>query len=75
MSKQKTINLEGLLEATYKGMYTSVSKMKSILDNSDIYDEGYIMDIQKEVPFLMHTIQNCILYKDLMSQSVENKGV
>lgn len=67
MNKIKTITLEGLLHTTYVSVYTQILEMFNLVSTTDELNEAYIMELQKRIPMLVHTIQNCITYKDKIS--------
>lgn len=71
----KQITLEDLLKYTYSCVYTQILEMSNLVNTSDELDEGYIMELQKRIPLLAHTIQNCIVYKDKLCSKGDDNNV
>lgn len=67
MPKAKIIKLEELLHHTYCACYSQILDMSNLMNTSDELDEGYIMELQKRIPALLHTIDTAIRFKKLIA--------
>lgn len=67
MAKAKIISLEQLLQHTYCSCFTQITEMSNIINLSDELDEGYIMELQKRIPLLLHTVNTAISFKKIIA--------
>lgn len=74
MAKKQIIKLEDLLHHTYCACYTQIMDMSNLMNTADELDESYIMELQKRIPLLLHTIDTAIRFKKLIA-SEDTKDV